>query len=110
MSESTELHKQLIALLDGGNAHATLDEVLKDFPSDRYGVKPAGVPYSAWQLLEHIRIAQHDILTFSTNHDGKYEAPKWPDDYWPKSPEPPTRKRGMNPSGTSKQTSRNSRR
>ena len=87
-----ELRKQLIALLQGGNAHATLDEVVANFPADQRGVTPEGLPYSAWQLLEHIRIAQHDILHFSTNHDGKYQSPKWPEAYWPTSPEPPDAK------------------
>ncbi|ABF41355.1 conserved hypothetical protein [Candidatus Koribacter versatilis Ellin345] len=89
MTLNQELHKQLLALLKGGNAHATLDEAVKDFPADKHGVKPQGVPYSAWQLLEHIRIAQHDILRFSKNHDGSYKSPKWPEGYWPESPEPP---------------------
>lgn len=92
MAESKELTKQLIALLKGGNAHAGLDEVVKDFPAAKRGVKPEGLPYSGWQLLEHIRIAQHDILHFSTNHDGKYQSPKWPESYWPKSAEPPSEK------------------
>lgn len=87
-----ELHKQLLALLKGGQAHAGFDEVIKDFPSEKRGVKPAGLPYSAWQLLEHIRIAQHDILHFSKNYEGKYQSPKWPEGYWPKSPEPPNDK------------------
>ncbi len=89
MALNDELHKQLLALLKGGNAHAGLDEVVKDFPADKRGVKPHGMPYSAWQLLEHLRIAQHDILRFSKNHDGQYRSPKWPDDYWPESAEPP---------------------
>jgi hypothetical protein len=87
-----ELHKELVALLKGGNAHAGFDEVTKDFPAEKRGVKPAGLPYSAWQLLEHIRIAQHDILRFSKNYDGQYESPKWPEGYWPKSPDPPNEK------------------
>jgi len=84
-----EVHKELLALLKGGNAHAGFDEVIKDFPVEKRGVKPAGLPYSAWQLLEHIRITQHDILRFSKNYDGKYESPKWPDGYWPESPDLP---------------------
>lgn len=92
MSERNELEKQLLALLEGGNAHAGLDGVVKDFPADRRGVKPAGLPYSGWQLLEHIRITQSDILHFSKNHDGKYQSPEWPEGYWPKSPEPPSEK------------------
>jgi len=84
-----ELHKQLLALLKGGNAHASFDEAIKDFPAEKRGVKPAGLPYSAWQLLEHIRIAQHDIVRFSKNTDGRYHSPKWPEGYWPKDPDPP---------------------
>lgn len=92
MAGRNELEKQLVDLLKGGNAHANFDDVVKDFPADRRGVKPAGMPYSGWQLLEHIRIAQHDILRFSKNHDGKYHSPKWPESYWPESPEPPNEK------------------
>ena len=86
------IHKELLALMKGGNAHAGMDEVLKDFPAEKRGVTPAGLPYCGWQLLEHIRMAQHDILHFSKNHDGKYHSPKWPEGYWPKSPEPPNEK------------------
>ncbi len=92
MAKRDEIEKQLLALLKDGQAHASFDDVVKDFPADRRGVKPAGLPYSGWQLLEHIRITQHDILRFSKNHDGKYHSPKWPEGYWPKSPEPPNEK------------------
>lgn len=84
-----ELRKQLKALLDGGQAHATFDQAVKDMPANLQGTVPAGLPYSAWQLLEHLRIAQRDILDFSRNDDGNYRELKWPDDYWPKNPEPP---------------------
>jgi hypothetical protein len=53
-------------------------------------VVPDGLPYSAWQILEHIRLAQRDILDFSRNTDGSYKEQKWPDDYWPKTAEPPS--------------------
>jgi uncharacterized damage-inducible protein DinB len=49
-----------------------------------------GLPYSAWQIVEHIRIAQRDILEFSDNEDGGYKPRRWPEAYWPKSPEPPS--------------------
>ncbi len=84
-----ELRQQLKALLDGGQAHATFDQAVKDMPAKLQGEVPAGLPYSAWQLLEHIRLAQRDILDFSRNDDGSYQETKWPDGYWPKGPEPP---------------------
>lgn len=84
-----ELRGQLKALLDGGQAHATFDQAVERMPARLRGVVPEGLPYSAWQLLEHIRIAQRDILDFSRNDDGSYRALQWPDEYWPKDPEPP---------------------
>lgn len=84
-----ELREQLKALLDGGQAHATFDQAVKDMPVKLQGIVPEGLPYSAWQLLEHIRVAQLDILNFSRNDDGNYRELKWPDEYWPKDPEPP---------------------
>ena len=86
------IRKQLVELLRGGQAHATFEDVVKNFPPKLRGVVPAGLPYSAWQVLEHIRIAQDDILRFSMNHDGSYRSPKWPEGYWPKSPAPPEAK------------------
>lgn len=83
------IRKELIAGLRGGHAHATLEEVVKDFPVQLRGEK-AGLAYSAWQLLEHIRIAQDDIVRFSDNHDGKYREMNFPDDYWPKEVAPPS--------------------
>jgi hypothetical protein len=92
MVDMKDIHKQLLALLKGGQAHAGLDDVLKNFPADKRGVKPAGLPYSGWQLLEHMRITQHDILRYCKNFDGKYHSPKWPEGYWPRSAEPPDEK------------------
>jgi hypothetical protein len=85
-----EIRKQLVALLRGGQAHATLDEILKDFPAKYRGTVHDNLPYSAWQVLEHMRIALHDILDFSAPPTGGYQPIAWPDGYWPKSPEPPT--------------------
>ncbi|WP_074656159.1 DinB family protein [Terriglobus roseus] len=85
----SELKNQLKALLDGGQAHAKLDDAVTGIPAEAQGQVPQGLPYSPWQLLEHIRIAQRDILEFSDNTDGTYKEMKWPDDYWPKSPVPP---------------------
>jgi len=89
-SESLELRVQLAALLDGGQAHAKFEDAVKNFPVELRGVVPQGLPYSAWQLLEHIRIAQADILEFSAPPTGGYQEKPWPSAYWPKSPEPPT--------------------
>jgi len=89
-SESLELRVQLAALLDGGQAHATFEDAVKDFPVALRDVVPEGLPYSAWQLVEHIRIAQKDILEFSAPPTGGYQEKPWPDAYWPKNPEPPT--------------------
>jgi|SRR5208282_2489397 len=82
-----QLREHLLYLLDGGGAHARYDDAVKGMPEKLRGVKPATLPHSAWMLLEHLRIAQEDILEFSRNP--KYKAPKWPDDYWPKTEAPP---------------------
>lgn len=73
----------LIHLLKKGNAHASLDDALKNISFDILNKKSAGLPYSIWQLAEHIRISQSDILEFS--RDPKYQSPKWPEGYWPSS-------------------------
>ena len=88
MQEEALLRKQLVALLTGSEAHANFDDAVKDLPVELRGKTPKGAEHSPWQLLEHLRIAQEDILDFSRNPD--YKEKKWPDDYWPKSPEPPT--------------------
>jgi len=80
------LRKHLIELLDGGHAHASFDQVIKDFPAKFRGETPKGLPHSAWHLLEHMRISQGDILDFSRNP--KYKGLKWPAEYWPKNPVP----------------------
>jgi len=89
-AETDEILKQLLALLDGGQAHATLDEVVEGFPAKLRGTVPDGLPYSAWQVLEHLRITQRDILEFSAPPTGGYHPIAWPEGYWPKSPEPPS--------------------
>ena len=75
------LRRHVLELLRGGHAHATHEQALADFPVDRVNDRPPGVPYSAWQVLEHMRIAQRDILDFT--RDPSYREPRWPDDYWP---------------------------
>ena len=83
------VRKQLAQLLEGGQAHATFEAAVKGLPAKLRGVVPNGLPYSAWQIVEHIRIAQRDILDFSRNSDGSYRPLQWPEDYWPKNPAPP---------------------
>src|SRR4051794_27124123 len=82
------IREQVANLLRGGQAHATFDDAIKDFPAKLRGAKPEGAEHSAWELLEHLRIAQHDILEFSRN--SKHTSPKWPEGYWPKSSKPPS--------------------
>ncbi len=86
MNTEQLLTDELIKLLAGGGAHATLDDALAGIPAEARGKRPHGLPYSIWQLAEHIRIAQWDMLEFSK--DGNHQSPKWPDDYWPKEAEP----------------------
>ncbi len=85
-----KLVTQLLALLDGGKAHAPLAAALNEFPEALRGAVPEHLPYSVWQLLEHLRFTQRDILNFSAPPPGGYQSHKWPDAYWPKSPVPPT--------------------
>jgi hypothetical protein len=88
--ELDETIKQLLALLKGGQAHVDFDDATKNFPADLRGKVPAGLPYSAWQLLEHMRITQLDILNFCAPPTGGYQPLEWPKGYWPESVEPPT--------------------
>ncbi|HTS48725.1 MAG TPA: DinB family protein [Bryobacteraceae bacterium] len=85
---SDALRQHLLDLLRGGQAHADFEAAVADFPSQLRGKKPKGAPHTAWQLLEHLRIAQWDILEFSRN--AKHVSPKWPDGYWPKTEAPPS--------------------
>ncbi len=80
-SDNDALLESLINLLNKENAHVSLANALKNIPFDLLGKKPAGLPYSIWQLAEHIRISQEDILEFSRNP--KYQSPSWPEGYWP---------------------------
>jgi hypothetical protein len=85
-TEDHALREQLVMFLRGGEAHAELKTVLKDFPVAARGVVPKGAEHSGWQELEHIRIALHDLLDFSTNPN--YVALQWPKEYWPKEAAP----------------------
>jgi hypothetical protein len=86
MTADEAVRKQVIKLLDGGMAHLKLHDELRSFPFTHAGKKLEGAPYTAWQLLEHIRIAQWDILEFS--RDANHESPSWPDGYWPEHEAP----------------------
>ncbi len=81
MDSDSELREHLIDLLRGDNAHATFDRTVDGFPLDLIAVRPAGMPHSAWELLEHLRITQLDILLFCTM--AQYTSPEWPAGYWP---------------------------
>ena len=86
MANDKALRQHLVSLLKGGGAHATYDAAVKDFPANLYGKKPKGAAHSPWEVLEHLRIAQWDILEFSRN--AKHVSPEFPDGYWPKTPAP----------------------
>ena len=88
MTDEKALRAQLAKFLDWEEAHVGFDTAVKGIAPRMRGVVPDGWQYSAWQLVEHLRIAQADILDFCVN--AKYKAKKWPDDYWPKSPAPPS--------------------
>jgi len=81
------VREQVLALLRGGNAHVGFDDAVKNFPAKLRGTKPPGAEHTAWQLLEHMRIAQWDILEFSRS--SKHVSPEWPGGYWPKTEKPP---------------------
>jgi len=85
--EDRALRKHLLALLDSSEAHIGIDDAFAGIPPDLRGVRPAGAAHTAWQLLEHLRICQSDILEFSRNP--KHVSPAWPDGYWPATGAPP---------------------
>ena len=80
-SDDKALREHLLEFLQGGSAHVDFATVVDDFPAEFVATKPKNVPYTPWQLLEHMRMTVNDLLLFST--DPKYVAPNWPDDYWP---------------------------
>jgi len=81
------LRRQLLERLDGGHAHPTFEAAIADLPPDLRGTKPPGLTHSPWRLLEHMRIAQRDILRFSI--DPAHVSPEFPDGYWPEGDAPP---------------------
>ncbi|HEX4751223.1 MAG TPA: DinB family protein [Bryobacteraceae bacterium] len=84
--ESVKIRMMLVDALRGHQAHVDFDSAVEDFPVEARGWKPAGAPHTAWELLEHMRMAQWDILEFSRNP--KHKSPEWPEGYWPKSSAP----------------------
>jgi hypothetical protein len=84
------IRKHLVEFFDWSDAHADFDSAVADVPAKFRGKVPDGLPYSPWQLLEHLRLAQRDILEYCTAK--KYEKKSWPDDYWPTEPAPPSAK------------------
>jgi hypothetical protein len=81
------LREHLLYLLSGGGAHLDFDKAIAGLPPQLRGAKLAGQPHTPWRLLEHLRIAQWDILRFSI--DPAHVSPEWPDGYWPKGDAPP---------------------
>ena len=87
MANDEALRQQVLSLLKGGNAHADFDTAFKDFPANLRGTRPKGAEHSPWDVLEHLRIAQWDILEFSRNP--KHKSPDFPGGYWPHTASPP---------------------
>jgi hypothetical protein len=88
--ESKALREHVLYLLRGGGAHLDFDRAVAGLPAKLRGAKPAGQPHTPWRLLEHMRIAQWDILEFSRNP--RHVSPPFPDGYWPKDDAPPDAK------------------
>jgi uncharacterized damage-inducible protein DinB len=82
------LRDHVAALIRWEDAHAGLDQIVDGVPADKWGAAAPGVPYTLWQLLEHLRLTQNDILEFCRNPE--YTERRWPEDYWPKESDQPT--------------------
>ena len=87
MANDAELRRHVVNLLKGGDAHVDFDGALKDLPAKLRGKRPEGAEHSPWEVLEHLRIAQWDILEFSRNP--KHKSPEFPQGYWPRAAAPP---------------------
>ncbi len=81
------LRDHIAALIGWEDAHAGIDPIVDGVPADKWGAPASGLPYTLWQLLEHLRLVQYDILDFCRNPG--YAAPRWPEDYWPKESDQP---------------------
>ncbi len=88
MSDDKALRQHILYFLRGGGAHLDFEKVVAGLPAKLRGAKPKGLPYTAWRLLEHMRIAQWDILEFSRNP--KHVSPEFAEGYWPASDSPPS--------------------
>lgn len=88
MTQSKAIRAAIAGVLDWQEAHAGFEKAVAGLSLELQGTVPAGLPYSPWQLLEHLRLTQHDILDFCRNLE--YEQPEWPAGYWPKSAAPPS--------------------
>lgn len=90
MPNDKALRQHLVKLLKGGDAHVDFDTVTKNVPANLRGKRPDGAEHSLWEVLEHLRIAQWDILEFSRN--AKHKSPEFPSGYWPRTQTPPNDK------------------
>jgi hypothetical protein len=88
--EGVIMRDDLLYLLRGGGAHAKFDDAVRGLPVILRGKRPRGAAHSPWEILEHMRLAQWDILEFS--RDPQHVSPKWPEGYWPKTKTPPNAK------------------
>ena len=82
------LRDHVAALIGWEDAHSGLERIVDGVPADKWGAAAPGLPYTLWQLLEHLRLVQYDILDFCRNPE--YTQPRWPDDYWPTGSDQPT--------------------
>lgn len=87
VNQDQAVREHLVNLLKGGGAHVHFMDALDGFPESKRGTFIEGLKHTAWQLMEHVRIAQWDILEFSRNP--KHKSPGFPEGYWPKTPVPP---------------------
>lgn len=90
MSDAIPIRDLVVEQLDSKNAHVDFTQAVQGLTYKQTGIKVEGLPHTIWELIEHIRISQDDILAFCKNPD--YEAPNWPDDYWPASAGPENEK------------------
>lgn len=90
MSSAVTIRELLVKQIDSKNAHVDFSQAVQGLTYKQTGIKVEGLPHTVWELIEHIRISQDDILTFCQNSE--YEAPDWPDDYWPDSAGPDSEK------------------